>query len=72
MFTAPPLTPLSVLARQLRVPVRWLRAEAEAGRLPCVRAEKQILFDPEVVYQVLRQRAAAAPAAAASGAPAAA
>lgn len=54
------LTPLSQLARRLRVPVRWLRAEAEAGRLPAVRAERQFLFDAETVERLLLERATVA------------
>ena len=54
------LTPLGHLARRLRVPVRWLRAEAEAGRLPHVKAEKQLLFDAETVERLLLERATAA------------
>ncbi len=57
MLTDTRLTPLSQLARRLRVPVRWLRAEAEAGRLPAVRAEKQFLFDAETVERLLLERA---------------
>ncbi len=45
------------MARRLRVRVRWLRAEAAAGRLPHVRADDQYLFDPAVVEQVLIERA---------------
>ena len=57
MLTAARLTPLSHLARRLRVPVRWLRAEAEAGRLPAVHAERQFLFDAETVERLLLERA---------------
>ena len=49
------------MARRLRVPVRWLRAEAELNRLPHVKAERQLLFDPEAVEQVLISRARQAP-----------
>jgi hypothetical protein len=38
----------------------WLKAEAEAGRLPCFRAGRKLLFDPEAVEQALLQRARAA------------
>jgi hypothetical protein len=48
------------MARQLRVPVRWLKAEAEAGRIPHVQAERVFLFDPVAVEAVLVDRAAAA------------
>ena len=51
------LVTASAMARRLRVTLRWLRAEAEAGRLPCIRAEKQLLFDADVVERVLLERA---------------
>jgi hypothetical protein len=51
------LTPIRLVARWLRVPVRWLRAEAEAGRIPCLRADSQILCDPEAVEAALLERA---------------
>jgi hypothetical protein len=44
------------MARRLRVPVRWLRAEAEAGRIPHVKAERVLLFDPLTVQAVLLER----------------
>lgn len=53
----PMLLTLSQAARCLRVPVRWLRAEALAGRLPCVPAEKQILFSREALEGALLRRA---------------
>ena len=45
------------MARRVRVPVRWLRAEAEAGRVPCLKADKAILFDAAEVERVLLKRA---------------
>ena len=45
------------MARHVRVPVRWLRAEAEANRIPHLRAGTQLLFDPETVERVLLERA---------------
>jgi hypothetical protein len=49
--------PDSVMARRLRVPVSWLRAEAAAGRLPCVQAGDRFLFDGELVERLLLERA---------------
>jgi hypothetical protein len=46
------------MARTLRVNVRWLRSEAEAGRLPAVKAERRYLFNPDAVFRVLAERAA--------------
>jgi hypothetical protein len=45
------------MARRVRVPVRWLRDEAEAGRIPHLRAGKVFLFDPPTVEAVLLERA---------------
>jgi len=44
-------------ARLFRVPVRWLKGEADAGRLPHIRAERAYLFDPVAVEAVLLERA---------------
>ena len=51
------LVTASIMARRLRVTLRWLRAEAEAGRIPCIRAEKQMLFNADVVERLLLERA---------------
>ena len=51
---APALLPLPAMARQLRVSRRWLREEAEAGRLPCVKVgASKYLFAPPVVEAAL-------------------
>lgn len=47
---------LGAMARRLRVPTTWLRAEAEAGRIPHLRAGCALLFDPEVVERILFDR----------------
>jgi hypothetical protein len=54
----PPVLPLGPMARFLRVPVCWLRAEAEAGRVPCLRSGKVLLFNPPAVEKALAARAA--------------
>jgi hypothetical protein len=59
MMTDSKLLPAGPMARRIRVPVRWLKAEAEAGRVPCVKAETVLLFDPEAVERVLLERAQA-------------
>lgn len=51
------LVTVGVMARRLRVPVAWLRAEAEAGGVPHLRAGRAILFSPEAVEKVLVERA---------------
>jgi hypothetical protein len=45
------------MARWVRVPVAWLKAEAEAGRIPALRAGTVFLFDPATVERVLLERA---------------
>ena len=57
MLTQSKLLPVGPMARRLRVPVRWLRSEAEAGRIPHVKAERVLLFDPEAVESILLERA---------------
>jgi hypothetical protein len=46
------------LAKYLGVPVAWLRAEAEQGRLPCVNAGGVLLFNLRAVKRTLAERAA--------------
>jgi hypothetical protein len=46
------------MARRLHVTVGWLRAEADAGRVPCLLAGTRYLFAPEAVERVLLERAA--------------
>lgn len=53
----PRLLTVGQMARQLRVPVRWLKAEAEAERVPHLKADNVLLFEPETVEEVLVQRA---------------
>jgi hypothetical protein len=45
------------MARSLGVPVKWLRAEAQAGRIPGLRADTTWLFDADLVERVLAERA---------------
>lgn len=52
------LVTLPQLARRYGVPASWLKAEADSGRLPAVRAGSQRLFNLEVVELVLAERAA--------------
>jgi hypothetical protein len=47
---------LGAMARRLRVPATWLRAEAEAGRIPHLRAGRVLLFDPEAVERIVLNR----------------
>jgi hypothetical protein len=57
--TPPPaILSLSRMARRLGVPQRWLRDEADAGRVPSIRAGTRYLFAPAAVGRVLAERAA--------------
>lgn len=47
---------LSAMARRVRVPAKWLRAEAEAGRIPHLKAGNVLLFDPETVERLIAER----------------
>lgn len=53
------LIPIGAMARILGVTARWLRAEAEAGRIPSLRAGKRILVDRETVEAIMLERAKA-------------
>lgn len=57
----PELYTLNAMARALRVPMRWLRAEALARRIPCLQAENRLLFQPATVIRILSERAAELP-----------
>lgn len=63
MTDAPKLITLSMMARRLGVKTSWLRAEADAGALPHVRAGEGYLFDPVLVERLLLERARRLPAA---------
>jgi len=54
--SARPLT-LAEMARSLGVSVTWLRAEAERGALPHVKADRGMLFDRATIEQMLSERA---------------
>ena len=53
-------TPITLigLARQTCLPREWLRQEALAGRLPCLRIGRMLLFDLPAVQAALAERAA--------------
>ena len=59
----PNLWPANSLGARLGVEPRWLIEEADAGRIPGVRAGRTYLFDVEAVERELIHRARAAPAA---------
>ena len=43
-------------ARRLGVPAKWLKAEAEADRVPHLRAGSRYLFDLGKLQEAIRQR----------------
>jgi len=49
---------LARMARRLGVTCRWLRGEADAGRLPCLRADRRYLFAAGAVMEAIARRAA--------------
>jgi len=57
MKTNTQLAPLGPAARLLRVPAKWLRGEAEAGRIPHLKADGAFLFDVALVQRILLRRA---------------
>jgi hypothetical protein len=52
------LVTLNRLAVHLRLPREWLRTEAVAGRLPCLRVGRKFLFNLQTVERLLAERAA--------------
>ena len=51
------LVDIAQLARTLKVSVRWLRKETDAGRIPHLRVGKDTLYAPDAVRAVLVKRA---------------
>jgi hypothetical protein len=49
---------LNRLASHLRLPRAWLREEARAGRVPCLKIGRRMLFNVAAVQSVLAARAA--------------
>jgi hypothetical protein len=54
------LLSVRAVAKHFGVTATWLKAEADAGRVPCLRAGKRYLFNTPAVEAVLFERAAAA------------
>jgi excisionase family DNA binding protein len=46
------------LSKELKLPRDWLRQEAIAGRIPCLRVGRRLLFNAEAVEKALAERAA--------------
>lgn len=53
------LLTLNRLARTLRMSRAWLKEEALAGRLPCLRVGRKLFFEVAAVRRELAQQAAA-------------
>lgn len=51
------LVSLQKMARDLGVPVRWLRDQAEAGNVPGLRAGNRWLFVPDIATAAVRSMA---------------
>ncbi len=49
--------PLKRAAFRLGVPIKWLRDEAEAGRVPSLRVGRRVLVNLQTVEQILLERA---------------
>jgi hypothetical protein len=57
MLESAELAGLAAMARRLRVPAGWLKTEADAGRIPHLKAGSQRLFNVAEVERVLAERA---------------
>lgn len=49
--------PLDVAASRLGVPASWLKSEAIAERLPCLRVKRRLLFNVAQVERALLEMA---------------
>ena len=52
------LLSLSRMARRLGVTQEWLRHQANADKIPCLKAGKRYLFNPIAVQEALAAKAA--------------
>jgi hypothetical protein len=52
------LTNLQGLASRLGLPAKWLKQEAEAGRIPCLKIGAKLRFNATAVREALAVRAA--------------
>ena len=57
MATAPQFISITEASRRFGVPLAWLKAEAQARRIPSLRAGRRLLFNPDAVERVLLERA---------------
>jgi hypothetical protein len=56
-MTDTPLCNLYALARKLGLSAAWLKTEANAGRIPCLKVGRRLRFNPAAVERVLSTRA---------------
>ena len=56
--TDEPFLPANSTAIRLGIPVTWLKREAKAGHIPCLRVGNRILFNLALVERTLLERAA--------------
>ena len=47
---------LEELSKVIRLPAAWIRREADAGHLPCIRAGRRRVFDLAAVLKALANR----------------
>jgi len=57
-MNTPNLVTLGHMSRRLGVTSAWLRSEADSGRIPHLLAGERYLFVPDVVIELLANRAA--------------
>jgi len=51
------LLSLGAMARRLGVTTKWLREQAEQGKLPHLKADERYLFEPDTVCSLLIEQA---------------
>jgi len=51
------LVDIAQLAARLRLPIAWIKSEAQAGRLPHLKVGRQWLFEQAAIEAVLADRA---------------
>lgn len=56
----PKLTNVHGLSIALRLPYQWLKDEAKAGRIPCLKIGRRMLFNPSAVELALSEQAGSA------------
>jgi excisionase family DNA binding protein len=56
--TSPKLLSLPALAEALKLPESWIKAEADAGRIPHLKIGKRYRFNRDAVIGALAERAA--------------